>query len=108
MLGNDAKLARVRRILQRQSKPAWGKAYVPSIRATPAEAPRCSRPTILRPAKLGLRDMHLLSNPEAAAAILALYHPSVWDSAAHTLRLIGQTTRETSDDTAQGIKAAAS
>ena len=77
--GNDAKLARVRRILQRQSNPVWGKAYVPSIRATPAEAPRCSRPTILRPAKLGLRDMHLLSNQEAAAAILALYHPNVWD-----------------------------
>lgn len=79
MPGNDSKLARVRRILQRQSQPAWGKTYIPSIHATPAEAPRCSRPTILRPAKLGLRDMHLLSNPEAAAAILALYHPIVWD-----------------------------
>ena len=75
----QAKLARVRRILKRQAKAAWGKDYVPAIFATPAEAPRCSRPTILRPKKLGQRDMHLLSGVEGTVAILALFHPNVWD-----------------------------
>lgn len=74
-----AKLERIRRITKRQHEPAWGKHYDPAIHATPQEAPRCSRPTILKPAKLGLRDMHLLSSIEARAALLALYDPSTFD-----------------------------
>jgi len=38
-----------------------------------------SRPTILTPRKLEGREMHLLSQPETAAALLALYNPDVFD-----------------------------
>ncbi|HET7662346.1 MAG TPA: hypothetical protein VFK31_01805 [Rhodanobacteraceae bacterium] len=74
-----AKLARIRRITKRQHEPAWGRDYDPAIHATPQEAPKCSRPTILKPSKLGMRDMHLLSGVEARAALLALYNPNVFD-----------------------------
>ena len=70
--------ARLRRIVDRQSTPRWGTDYVPGTLATPQEAPRICRPSILRPAKLN-RDTHLLSEPETSAALLALYSPLVWD-----------------------------
>ena len=76
---SNIKLARVRRIMARQRTVEWGKDYVPSILATPQEAPRCSRPTILKPAKLGLRDVHLMSGVEAGAALIALYDPATFD-----------------------------
>lgn len=79
MAESNAKLVRIRRIMARQRTVAWGASYVPAIFATPKEAPRCSRPTILKPAKLGLRDMHLLSGVEARAALLALYDPGTFD-----------------------------
>ena len=79
MAGSNAKLARVRRIMARQCTVEWNQAYVPSIFATPKEAPRCSRPVILKPAKLGLRDMHLMSGVEEGAALLALHSPNVFD-----------------------------
>lgn len=69
---------RLRRYEERQGKPAWGKDYQPAIRATPQEAPRISRPTILRSSLLD-REVHLLSQPEARAAYLAFYHPSLTD-----------------------------
>lgn len=78
MASKAERLARIERILKRQSRPAWGRDYTPAIFATRFEAPRCSRPTTLKSAKLG-RDMHLLSTPEESAAILALYHPGVSD-----------------------------
>ena len=67
------------RILSRQRKDLWGKEYVPSQLATPEEAPSISKPTIIRPEKLGKRETHLLSDPEKKAGLLALYHPWVFD-----------------------------
>lgn len=75
----NEKLARIRRIAARQSKIAWGDKYVPAIFATRQEAPRCSRPTVFKPLKLGRRDMHLMSTIEAGAALLALYDPATFD-----------------------------
>lgn len=71
--------SRLRLIHKRQLRDAWGKAYQAAIWATPTEAPGISTPTILHPAKLGGRPMHTLSRPETWAALLALYHPLVWD-----------------------------
>lgn len=71
--------ARLRLIQKRQLHDAWGKDYQAAIWATPTEAPSISTPTILHPAKLGGRPMHTLSRPETWTALLALYHPLVWD-----------------------------
>ncbi len=72
-------LQRLQRYNKRQPEPRWGPDYQAAIRATPSEAPSISRATILRPELLGGREMHLLSTPEKEAALLALYHPDVWD-----------------------------
>lgn len=69
--------ARLRQIVRRQNEIRWGADYQPSIEATPREAPSLSRASILTPAKLGGRNMHLLSTAERAFALLALYHPDV-------------------------------
>jgi len=69
----------LRRILKRQSEQRWGPAYDAAIHATPKEAPSISRARILTPQKLGGREMHLLSDAEFAAGLLALYHPLVFD-----------------------------
>ncbi len=71
--------ARLRLIQKRQLQDAWGKDYIAAIWATPGEAPSISTPSILHPAKLGGRPMHTLSRPETWTALLALYHPKVWD-----------------------------
>lgn len=71
--------ARLRLIQKRQFKDAWGKDYQAAIWATPKEAPGISTGTILHPDKLGGRPMHTLSRSETWAALLALYHPDVWD-----------------------------
>lgn len=71
--------ARLRLIQNRQFKDAWGKDYQAALWATPREAPGISTGTILHPDKLGGRPMHTLSRPETWAAMLALYHPDVWD-----------------------------
>lgn len=71
--------ARLRLIQKRQMRDAWGKDYQAAIWATPTEAPGISTATILHPAKLGARPMHTLSRNETWAALLALYHPRVWD-----------------------------
>jgi hypothetical protein len=78
MTGKFMSEERLRAITKRQERPAWGADYQPAIRATRAEAPRSSRPTILRPRGLG-RDMHLMSVPESAFALLALFNPAVFD-----------------------------
>jgi hypothetical protein len=69
----------LRRYTERQGELRWGSEYQPAIRATREEAPRCSRPTVLRPRKLGGREMHLLSDPETYSALLALHNPAVFD-----------------------------
>lgn len=69
---------RLRTILERQDKPLFGPDYQPAIRATPREAPSTSRPSAVQSAKLG-RDVHLLSLPERAGALLALYHPKLFE-----------------------------
>lgn len=69
----------LRRILKRQCVDRWGIEYQASIFATPQEAPGISTGTILSPAKLGRREFHTLSLAETAAALLALYHPNVWE-----------------------------
>ncbi len=79
MAVNKINEARLRLIQKRQLRDAWGKDYQAAIWATPAEAPSISTPTILHPAKLGGRPMHTLSRPETWTALLALYHPGVWD-----------------------------
>jgi hypothetical protein len=71
--------ARLKQIYKRQDEVRWGAAYQASIEATPKEAPSLSRASILVPQKLGERDMHVLSPPERALALLALYHPLVAD-----------------------------
>lgn len=69
--------ARLKTIYRRQTNPLWDASYIPSILATPQEAPSISRAFILTPAKLRGREVHLLSTAERNAALLGLYHPSV-------------------------------
>lgn len=80
-----------RLILSRQWRDRWLSDYDASIHATPREAPSASRPSILRPAKLGGRAFHTLSQTETWAAMLALYHPGVWD--VHEQRILYPTPR---------------
>lgn len=68
--------SRMLAILERQAEPRWGADYIPSILATPQEAPSISHACTLNSSKLG-REVHCLSLPETAAAILALYDPAV-------------------------------
>jgi hypothetical protein len=70
--------ARLRTILSRQATPRWGADYQPAIQATVREAPSISRATLLRSKRLG-RDIHTLSSSERRAALLALYHPRLFD-----------------------------
>ena len=68
-------VARLRTILKRQSDPSWGAEYVPSILATPAEAPSLSRASILTTDLVPGREIHVLSPAERALCLLGLYHP---------------------------------
>lgn len=65
-------------IIMRQKPERFESFYTPAIQATRSEAPRTSRPSIIRSSRLG-RDLHLLSIPERIATLLALYNPSVFD-----------------------------
>lgn len=69
---------RLKLILERQKQGLFGKQYTPSILATRNEAPSISRPSILSSISLG-RDIHLLSQPERFAALVALHHPNLVD-----------------------------
>jgi len=71
-------LQRLLTILDRQAVSCWGNKYIPSILATPQEAPSVSRVSILNSKKIG-REIHLLSLTERAAGLLALYHPDLFD-----------------------------
>ena len=70
-------LQRLKTIYQRQRNASWDTSYIPSMLATPREAPAISRAYILTPAKLGGRETHLLSSAELSAALLGLYCPQV-------------------------------
>lgn len=71
--------ARLRTIKQRQWKDRWGSDYVAGIWADPKEAPGISTGSILRPAKVGLREFHTLSSAETFASLLVLMHPNCWE-----------------------------
>lgn len=80
-----------RRIFNRQWQDRWFADYDAAIHATSREAPSASRPSTLRPAKLGGRAFHTLSQAETWAALIALYHPNVWD--VHEQRILYPTPR---------------
>lgn len=84
--------ARLKLIYKRQQEMQWGPAYQASIEATPQEAPSRSRASTLTPQKLGGRDMHLLSPPERAFALLALFHPQVVEI--HEQKMLSAETRQ--------------
>lgn len=69
-------LERLKLILRRQDSIRWGADYIPSILATPQEAPSLSRPSILTSGLLR-REVHVLSPHERIAALLALYNPAL-------------------------------
>jgi len=69
---------RLYKIEERQFERRWGSEYRPSIEATRHEAPKVSRPSKLYSPKLE-RTVHLMSLPERAACLLALYHPNLFD-----------------------------
>ncbi len=70
-------LSRLMLIMRRQEQPTWDTYYTPAILATRGEAPSVSHALSITPAKLGGREVHLLSQPELFAALLGLYHPNV-------------------------------
>lgn len=69
-------LERLKLILTRQDTVRWGPDYVPSILATPQEAPSISRASILTSGLLR-REVHVLSPHERIAALLAFYNPAL-------------------------------
>jgi hypothetical protein len=72
-------IARLLTMYQRQPSNRFGAEYQPAQLATTREAPSVSRATILCAEKVGGREIHLMSQPEFAAALVALYHPGVFD-----------------------------
>lgn len=83
--------ARLKLIYQRQDEPRWGRHYIPSILATPQEAPSISRAMMLTPEKVGGRDFSVLSTPELAFSLLALYHP--WVKEIHEEKMLSPEPR---------------
>jgi hypothetical protein len=69
---------RLKRMEKRQSVVRWFTLYEPADRATRDEAPKISRPSTLYWSKIP-RDLHFLSLAERHVALLALYHPRVFD-----------------------------
>jgi hypothetical protein len=70
---------RLLQIRERQRDNSWSPNYLAGIFADPREAPGISTATILRPKKLGIREVHTLSHNETCAALLALYNPTCWE-----------------------------
>jgi hypothetical protein len=79
-------IERLLTIYQRQPSNRFGAEYQPAQLATTREAPSVSRATVLCAEKVGGREIHLMSQPEFAAALVALYHPGVFDL--HEQRLL--------------------
>ncbi len=71
-------LARLQLILERQTPQRFGADYVPAIFATASEAPSKGEASGLQSAKIG-REIQLLSQGEQAAALVALFHPCLFD-----------------------------
>ncbi len=69
--------SRLKTIYLRQDSPSWGTDYIPSILATPQEAPAISHAVTMTPSKLNGRETHLLSISERNACLLGLYNPQV-------------------------------
>ena len=79
-MARSASARRYFRILERQAEPErWGKDYQPALQTGPGELPRTSRPRTIAMEKLGKRRMVLHSGAEYSIALLALYHPNVWE-----------------------------
>lgn len=70
---------RLLQIKRRQWQDRWSPHYVAAIFADPHEAPGISTAAILRPRKLGGRELHSLSFNETCAALLALYNPRCFE-----------------------------
>ena len=70
--------ARAIRAISRQQEPAFGKAYVPAIKATREEAPGRSEFS-LYPSQKFDRSIHCLSRSELAVAVMLDYHPAVFE-----------------------------
>ncbi|HSH96838.1 MAG: hypothetical protein ACAH07_09625 [Methylophilaceae bacterium] len=84
-------LATLKRILSRQTISRFGDEYVPSILATPAEAPSSSWAVTLRSPKFN-RDIHTLSLNEKKVALRLLYHPDLLDI--HEQKMLSTTPKE--------------
>lgn len=73
-------LQRLVQLMKRQGgEQRWGKDYLPANRVNTREAPSCSRPSCILAPKLGGRYVLTQSKAERAAALLALYHPEVFE-----------------------------
>lgn len=70
---------RLLQVMRRQWQDRWSPHYVSGIFADPKEAPGISTAAILRPKKLGGRELHTLSKPETWSALLALYNPACFE-----------------------------
>lgn len=79
MTSTKPSITRLLKLMERQSKAAFGADFQPANRVTPREAPRDSRPSTFACEKLAGREVQAQSKPERAAALLALYHPGVFD-----------------------------
>lgn len=72
-------IARVNRLIKRQSCSSWTENYQPGTRATREEAPRISNPRIFKAGIKTGRDMHAHSSIESRAMLAALYRRNVID-----------------------------
>lgn len=70
---------RLLQVTRRQRQDRWSPHYIAGIFADPLEAPGISTAAILRPRKLGGRELHTLSYNETCAALLALYNPACFE-----------------------------
>lgn len=70
---------RLLQVTRRQRPDRWSPDYIAGIFADPREAPGISTAAILRPRKLGGRELHTLSYNETCAALLALYNPACFE-----------------------------
>lgn len=69
---------KLKTIVERQYPARFRQNYIPSMKATREEAPAKSRPARLNSKLLG-RKIHVMSEPEKLAALLALYYPNLVD-----------------------------
>lgn len=87
---SSKKLARLKRMLERQDPPRWSPDYAPAILATREEAPAAPRPAEVYSVKLG-RPCHALSISEQWAISFAHYHPGLFEL--HEQRMLATEAR---------------